>query len=386
MNEVRPENAPDAATMEAAANWRSRQDAGLAPGDQIRFEQWLTAKAQHAEAWRQVTAANQVFSRVRQERRTDEVIQEILRVRRKRVLRRAWWTAMLTLPAAAFWVFVVRTDSESAVSTAGNTAQAVRGVEAIASAPVLASEGEQRLLPNVTSGALAAPEVIKPEIQTLTDGTSVELRPGAEIAVSYTDGERRVTLLAGEAYFTVTKDKLRPFVVKSAQVSVRAVGTRFNVRAEPSGVNVLVTEGTVAVGVNAETQSNAGSSENPVLLNHGMQLEVGYQSGTLSNAQPQAASAAEIEELLSWRKPRLLLANTSLGEAVALLNREGGLRVVINDAALAALPLTGSCYADDARAFIRLIETALPVRCHTRADGVIELVARSDNVPSGIPQ
>jgi transmembrane sensor len=47
----------------------------------------------------------------------------------------------------------------------------------------------------------------------LADGSTARLKAGAEIAEAFSSGERRVRLLRGEAYFAVTKDAARPFLV-----------------------------------------------------------------------------------------------------------------------------------------------------------------------------
>ena len=86
--------------------------------------------------------------------------------------------------------------------------------------------------------AVAAPPVFAARIEqrTLEDGSVVEsLNRGAEIAVNFTPGERRVALLKGEANFEVAKNKERPFIVSAGGVDVRAVGTAFNVRLDFAG-------------------------------------------------------------------------------------------------------------------------------------------------------
>lgn len=42
-------------------------------------------------------------------------------------------------------------------------------------------------------------------------------------------GNQRAVYLEGEAFFEVTSDSLKPFVVKTAEVNVKVLGTSFNV-------------------------------------------------------------------------------------------------------------------------------------------------------------
>ena len=77
----------------------------------------------------------------------------------------------------------------------------------------------------------------------LADGTKVWVNAATEIRypVKFAGKERRVRL-EGEAYFEVTKDTARPFIVEANGIDVVAVGTEFNVNSRKKKVveSVLV--------------------------------------------------------------------------------------------------------------------------------------------------
>lgn len=90
----------------------------------------------------------------------------------------------------------------------------------------------------------------------LDDGTRVWLnaRTTLKFPAAFGRGERRVEL-TGEAYFEVSKDKSRPFIVATDRGDVRVYGTQFNVRAypeEPQASTTLVS-GSVGVDVSGHT-------------------------------------------------------------------------------------------------------------------------------------
>ena len=66
----------------------------------------------------------------------------------------------------------------------------------------------------------------------LADGTCVHLNAGSELKfpVTFSDSTREV-YLKGEAFFDVVKDTEHPFVVKVGSMSVKVLGTRFNINA-----------------------------------------------------------------------------------------------------------------------------------------------------------
>ena len=84
----------------------------------------------------------------------------------------------------------------------------------------------------------------------LSDGTKVHLNSGSGLhyPTGFT-GENREVCLIGEAYFEVAKDSLHPFIVKTGQMSIRVLGTSFNVKAYPAQEQTAATleEGKIQV-------------------------------------------------------------------------------------------------------------------------------------------
>lgn len=80
---------------------------------------------------------------------------------------------------------------------------------------------------------------------TLSDGTHIWLNSQSELTypVAFHGAERQVKL-TGEAYFKVTKNEKRPFIVETQGMKIKVLGTEFNVQAyhnEPSVITTLIT-------------------------------------------------------------------------------------------------------------------------------------------------
>lgn len=77
---------------------------------------------------------------------------------------------------------------------------------------------------------------------TLADGTTILLNSGTKITYpsKFTDSTRVVTL-DGEAYFSVSSDATKPFIVKTNNLSVRVLGTKFNISAYPTNDRTIAT-------------------------------------------------------------------------------------------------------------------------------------------------
>jgi len=83
----------------------------------------------------------------------------------------------------------------------------------------------------------------------LPDGSRVKL--AAESILMYPENfsekERRITL-TGDAFFEVTKDRTRPFIIICGELETKVLGTSFDIDSEPSGdVSVVVVSGSVAL-------------------------------------------------------------------------------------------------------------------------------------------
>lgn len=83
----------------------------------------------------------------------------------------------------------------------------------------------------------------------LGDGTKIWLNSDSEISypVQFAEDKRAVSL-RGEAYFEVSKDESRPFIVNVEQMTVKVYGTKFNVNNQMKGiVETVLVEGRVGI-------------------------------------------------------------------------------------------------------------------------------------------
>ena len=236
-------------------------------------------------------------------------------------------------------------------------------------------------------GTLSAPQPPAPSTQVLADGTVVELNGAAVIASDFTATERRVRLDRGEAHFTVKKDAARPFTVTAAGVSVRAVGTAFNVRLADAAVEVLVTEGQVRLqppfAAAVPASASAAQPSAPTAPAAPERILAARQRAVVPTTATSATAAAapdvatltpsEIARVLAWQHRLLNFTATPLGEVVAALNRRNATQLVLADSELAALRVSASLRSDNVDGFVKLLETGFDVRAERRGEAEILL-------------
>lgn len=91
----------------------------------------------------------------------------------------------------------------------------------------------------------------------LDDGSKVWVNSGSKFRFPATFAQdKREVYVEGEIYIEVAKDPKRPFFVKTSEMQVRALGTRFNVTAYRDDLSqmVVLVEGLVEVQSNDETK------------------------------------------------------------------------------------------------------------------------------------
>jgi transmembrane sensor len=230
----------------------------------------------------------------------------------------------------------------------------------------------------------ASAVVSQPETQLLPDGSIVELNRGAHVTATFTadgDGVRRVVLDRGEAHFQVRKNPLRPFIVVAAGVEVRAVGTAFAVQLGAQSVEVLVTEGRVAVDQPpANPPPSTGAPATPAtpeplaFVNAGHRVQVELAAVPAASLAPPppvlAVTETELRDRLAWRVPLLEFSGTPLAEVIPMFNRHNAGHVqtplVLADPALGEFQVSGVLRADNIASLLRLLQTEFGIVAESR--------------------
>lgn len=336
----RPSSTADS-IAQAAAQWVVRRDRGLSAAESLAFDAWLAADPSHAvelerigAGWRTLNGIGSLGSVA------DDAEAVLLRAQARRARRRvvqlagAWFAAaaVILLMYVGWW----------------------RAPTPPVGFHVLASTSREVKLP---------------------DGSVAVLNGASRIETDYTAAQRRVRLVEGEAHFLVTRDTGRPFLVVAGPVTVRAVGTAFNVRLDPSVVDVLVTEGKVQVSDNAQGGSllpappenarpvEVGSEGGPVLIaGYRARVNLDGTSEALSQAHVAAVAPQDIRQALAWQSTRLVFNETPLDEVVAAFNRYNPRQLTLGDPELRHRRISGVFLADNLDGFIRLMRAGLDIR------------------------
>ena len=148
----------------------------------------------------------------------------------------------------------------------------------------------------------------------LPDGSIVMLNSNSTLTypTQFSDKQREVNLL-GEAYFEVTKDTKRPFVVTTPyQANIKVYGTQFNVEAYEKDQTLTATlkEGSIALSYIGKD----GKMQEQLLL-------PGQAITYRNNSQPTIISKAQIDMATSWTIGKFIFRNTPFKDVIRQLEK-----------------------------------------------------------------
>jgi transmembrane sensor len=222
------------------------------------------------------------------------------------------------------------------------------------------------------AGLAAAVLLAPPSVQTYTTGlgemksialadhSTVWLNTDSRLSVALSPFGRQLKLERGEGEFKVAHEALRPFIVTTANASVRATGTDFSVRAEPDGSRIVLVQGRVKV-----SRSDDGETAD-------------LRAGTVLVAPLSGAfrlSKADPDSDLAWRRGQLVFYERPIGEVVQEFARYTGVKVRFTDEAARRTRISGAFRATDFKAFLRDVATLYHI--HSSADKNAEVVIGS---------
>lgn len=176
----------------------------------------------------------------------------------------------------------------------------------------------------------------------LPDGSEIKLDTATVLQVHYDANERQVLLQQGQAWFEVTPDRHRPFVVQTLDSQVKVLGTAFAVGWFGSYSQVEVAHGKVQFSYPGEVR----------------QLIAGQRLQSKPDSQLSQLPAAAVA---SWRQGYLSFDQQPLSEVVTALNRYLAKPLVLSDQASAELQLTATFQLDQLAQLPTLLPAVLPV-------------------------
>jgi ferric-dicitrate binding protein FerR (iron transport regulator) len=193
-------------------------------------------------------------------------------------------------------------------------------------------------------------------VDTLPDGSVVTLNKNSSLNYpSKFKGNTRTIALTGEAFFNVTPDKEKPFVINVNDVQVKVVGTSFNVRSENGVTEVIVETGVVKVTRNNKT----------VELRPAEKIKTGGVDSALVKER--------VEDKLYnyYRSKEFVCDDTPLWKLVEVLNEAYGTNILIENKELRGLKLNTTFNNESLDRILEIVSQTFGITITKEQDRII---------------
>lgn len=299
--------------------WQARLSSDRCPeSDRVAFEQWLQLSPSHRQAWQNISQFWTSLDYINPDDLLEQTEEDHISVRsvsRHQKMGLAFAASMLL----ALSVFLPRVEYYLA--------------------DYKATTGQQKQI-------------------TLSDGSHILLNTNSAFSVNFNSGQRMIVLHQGEAFFQVSADKSRPFIVQTHSGTVEALGTAFDVKQQENQTQVTVFEHAVAI-----------------TTLHGQRYEKLQTAETLDfNADSiQSVTRVNLLRAAPWHQQRMVFQDKALVDVVAELNRYRSGRIICLNDSIKELPITGVFGIADTDQALKAIEQSLPIKVTKVTDQLVFL-------------
>jgi transmembrane sensor len=192
--------------------------------------------------------------------------------------------------------------------------------------------------------------------KVLADGSVVTLNKNS--ILKFTEkftGDKRLVSLTGEAFFDITPDKEKPFYIESGDVTVKVVGTSFNVKNTKHKTEVTVETGQVEVAKK----------------NHLIKLTPGERAIVPVNDTQPTKQKINDTFYNFYKTKTLVCDNTPLWKLVQLLNEQSALPIVITNEKLNNLPISTTFKNQSIDSILSIVSQTLGIQMEHKEDKIL---------------
>lgn len=234
----------------------------------------------------------------------------------------------------------------------------------------------------------------------LPDGSKVWLNAGSKLRYSLQFNQAiREVYLEGEAFFDVSKNKNKPFLVKTTDVTIKVLGTAFNVKAYPDEktIETSVQRGLVQVVSNMPSISGgqkvflhanqkatfdkiATKIENAAVVNKPIEKKV--KADTIEKAKTiSVIDAVDVTTVSSWKDTRWKIERERLDNLAVKIERRYDVKIIFDDNNLKSYVFSGVLEDESLEQVLNVIKLSAPVNYEVNQK-VVKLYLNKKFIPN----
>jgi len=220
----------------------------------------------------------------------------------------------------------------------------------------------------------------------LPDGTKVWLNAGSKITYNDSYGKlKREVQLTGEAYFDVITNKHMPFIVETSDIMVKALGTKFNVKAYPDEKTITATleEGKIEV-----LSLLTPDSKEPIILKPSEMVTYYKQDKMSMISDKKTTKEKPVKEtdkddklemipniktelVTSWKDETWIIESEPLGKLAPVLERRFNMEITFESDEIMNYKFNGRIQNETIEQILTAIELSAPIQYRFEKNRII---------------
>lgn len=198
----------------------------------------------------------------------------------------------------------------------------------------------------------------------LSDGTKVWLNAGSQLIYPSVFSEKtRQVMLVGEAFFDVAKNTEKPFVVRTTDISIHVLGTRFDISAYPEDklIQTVLAEGKINL-----TYSGKG------ILNREYSVEMKPNQMVVVNKSTgeSRSQTVDVSKFVSWKDGMLEFEKVDLIRALKQVERYYNVRIQLANPLIGSFKLSGKLdLKEEPEEVLNVIKLTVPIDWQKKSNG-----------------
>lgn len=198
----------------------------------------------------------------------------------------------------------------------------------------------------------------------LSDGTKVWLNAGSQLVYpSVFLRSKREVVLVGEAYFDVTKNQDKPFIVRTAELNVRVLGTKFDVSAYPEDDFVATTleEGSVDLEIKGK---GLLAEDKQIMLTPNQKISLNKAT------RETTVQVVDVSMYTSWKEGILKSESEDLIRLIKKIERYYNIEISLKDPLVAGYKISGKLDLENsAEEVLNIIKLTVPIDWTKKSNG-----------------
>uniref|UniRef100_UPI003217C867 FecR family protein n=1 Tax=uncultured Draconibacterium sp. TaxID=1573823 RepID=UPI003217C867 len=189
----------------------------------------------------------------------------------------------------------------------------------------------------------------------LPDGSIVYLNSATKLIYpeNFSDRARELELI-GEAFFKVSHNPEKPFIVHTNNIAVRVLGTEFNLRAFPKENTISTTLLKGKVRIEKEENNKIVSLGD---INPSEKADYFIDTNKLNIKQE-----TNLEQYIAWKDGKLVFENAPIGEVAKKLELWFNVQVIVKSEELKKAHFTMTFTNETIEQVLKLLELSYPIK------------------------